>query len=322
MGEFVEKRVSVGSVSINTASIGEGPLVTFVHGWPELSHSWRHQMRAVAEAGFRAVAVDVRGYGASDKPWPVEAYSLKELGGDVAGVIEHFAPGQQSVLVGHDWGAPIVYATTLARPDLVRAVAGMSVPHTAPPPAAPTDLWKMVYKDKFFYMTYFQQQGIAELEFGQNNERALRMIYNSIAGDREKNTWLADRPADSAFLTGMKDTGKRPSFMTEDDFQTYVTSFSVGGWRGPINRYRNLDQDWQDARARDDHNITCPALFIGGSKDPVRHFVPGHDAFKRADALLTDCRGALIIEGAGHWVQQEAPAEVNAALLDFLASLD
>lgn len=322
MTDFTEERIHTGKLKINTVSTGAGPLVLFVHGWPELSHSWRHQMKAVAAAGFRAMAVDVRGYGASDKPWEIEAYSLNELASDIAAVIEKAAPGKKAVIAGHDWGAPIVYTTALNHRELIRAVIGMSVPHTGPAPALPTDLWKMVYKDKFFYMTYFQQPGVAELEFGQNNERALRMIYNSIAGDREKNTWLADRPANSAFLTGMKDTGKRPSFMTEEDFQAYVRSFSVGGWRGPINRYRNLDRDWHNANERADHQITCPALFIGGSRDPVRHFVPGHDAFERADLLLPDCRGKHIIDGAGHWVQQEAPAEVNAAVLEFLGTLD
>jgi len=316
------RRIATNGIYINVVEKGDGPLVLFVHGWPELSHSWRHQIDAIGDAGYKAAAIDVRGYGESDKPWDISAYAMKELVADIKGVIETLSPDKKAVLVGHDWGAPIVHATTLLAPDHIRAVVGMSVVHSAPNDAKPTDLFRMAFPGKFFYILYFQTPGIADTELGRNTERSLRIFYHVASGEFEATRINFDKPDTATFLEGMPDPGKHPSFLTDDDFEAYVRSFSQGGWRGPLNRYRNIDGDWELMRTLDDHTIKCPSLFIGGAKDGVRYMIPGMDMFESATNHLADCRGVVVIEGAGHWVQQENPGATNAALLKFLAEID
>ena len=310
--------VENGEISLWVASQGEGPVILCVHGWPELWYSWRHQMAYFAERGHRVAAMDVRGYGGSSKPHAIAAYTLRELASDVAAVARHLSP-EPVILLGHDWGAPIVYATTLLHPGAVRAVAGLSVPFTPPGPQSFLDLAERLFANRFFYQLYFQEEGVAEAELEADIPTALRKIYFSLSGEAPPDMWLQERPATETLLQRLEAPDPFPGWMTPEDLATYADAFEAGGFRGPLNRYRAQRLDPEQLSAVHGLRLKQPTCFIAGERDPVRRFAPDGDFYARADASADDFRGTTIVPNAGHWVQQEAPEAVNKALETFVA---
>ena len=314
--------VSNGPISLNV--IADGPAdspelpILCVHGWPELAWSWRHQMAHFAGRGRRIAALDVRGYGDSSKPAAIEAYTMAELTADVAAVID--ALGGRAVLFGHDWGAPIVWQTAVRYPDKVAAVAGLSVPYTPMGDINFIALARQLYAGKFFYQLYFQEPGVAEAELGGDPD-ALARIYYGAAGEGMGAGGFVGKGPDDKFLTGMPMPDPLPAWLPAEDLAVYKRAFAAGGWTGPLNRYRAQDLDFEQRAPVVGKDVTQPAAFIAGSLDPVRRFIPGHDAFADAGRACDDFRGTTVIEGVGHWVQQEAPAQTNEALERFVAGL-
>ncbi len=314
------KYVETNGLKLRVAMSGEGPLVLLIHGWPESWYSWRHQIKALSEAGYRVAAPDVRGYGGSDKPYEIEAYDMANMTADMAGLIDALGEDQAAV-IGHDWGAPIAWNTALLHPEKVRAVAGLSVPYTGPGPAPFIEVAKQVYKDKFFYQIYFQEPGVAEAELEADVRDALRKLYYWISGDGLRTATPQQKPADAKLLDGMEDPGDFPGWMTETDLDYYVEQFEGSGFRGPLNRYRNWHRDFELLSPLAEQQIQQPAAFIAGTLEPVLNFVPGVDLVATMREKLADLRLVEIIDGAGHWVQQENPEEVNGALLRFLSEV-
>jgi pimeloyl-ACP methyl ester carboxylesterase len=312
--------VNTNGIRLRVALTGTGPLIVLVHGWPESWYSWRHQIPALAAAGYRVAAIDVRGYGGSDKPHAIEAYAIKEMCADVAGVVESLGE-KQATLIGHDWGAPIVWHTALFFPDKVRAIAGLSVPHAGRGPASRIELFKTIYKDRFFYQIYFQEPGVAEAEFEADLRTALRKTYYQASGDCRKSGPLPPKPADAKYLDGLPDPNPFPDWLTEADLDYYVEQFTQSGFRGPLNRYRTAELDYMQQAEIAGRRIEQPAAFIAGSLDPVLAFLPGVDLVEMMRKHVADLRLVRIVDGAGHWIQQERPAEVNAALLEWLGGL-
>jgi pimeloyl-ACP methyl ester carboxylesterase len=303
--QFDLQMIETNGIALRAAVEGDGPLVIMVHGFPELWYSWRHQITPVARAGYRVVAPDVRGYGGSAKPHQIEAYDMASLMADVIGVIDAFGE-RAAILVGHDWGAPICWNTAALHADRVSAVAGLSVSYRRRGETSGIELWRRIYKDKFFYQLYFQAEGVAEAELEADVRTSLRKIYYSISGDAPSlESWL-----------------QRPAWLTSEDLDYFVSNFEAGGFRGPINRYRNQERDFANLSEMGIRPVAQPSCFIAGSKDLVRSFVPGYDLYADVATNCEDLRFSRIIEGVGHWVQQEAPDKVTAALLAFLASLD
>lgn len=307
-----------GDIAVNIS--GSGPVILCVHGWPERSWSWRHQQDHFAGKGYTVAAMDVRGYGDSAKPKEISAYTLKALAADVAAVADAISD-EPVILFGHDWGAPITYTTALIYPDKIRALAGMSVPYTPGGEVGLLDILRMVYANRFFYMLYFQAEGVVEAEFSADPMAALRKIYYSISGDAPEGAFSKDKPVDAKLLDGLIDPDPLPAWLSNDDLALTVAGFENGGYHGAFNRYRALDLDHQELADYRGQPLTLPTCFIGGERDPVRTFVPGVDAFAAAGMACTDFRGSTIVPGVGHWVQQEAPAETNAALETFLNGL-
>jgi len=312
--------VQNGTVTLNVATLGEGPLILCVHGWPELWYSWRHQIEHFAARGYTVAAMDVRGYGKSSKPPEIAAYSMRNLAGDAAAVIDQLGGGE-AILFGHDWGAPIVWNTALLHRAKVRAVAGLSVPYGPRGDASFLKIAEALYAGRFFYQVYFQREGVVEAELEADIPTALRKIYYAISGDAPLNAWLAHKPADAALLDGMTDPRPFPAWMSEADLAVYVAAFRAGGFRGPINRYRAQEIDFADLAELAAKPVTQPSFFIGGERDAVRNFIPGMDLYANPGVACADFRGSVIIPRAGHWVQQEAPAATNAALETFLGGL-
>lgn len=314
--------VANGDIRLHVVADGPAgspePPILCVHGWPELSHSWRHQIAHFARRGRRIAALDVRGYGESSKPEPIEAYAMAELTADVAAVID--ALGGRAVLFGHDWGAPIAWQTALRHPDRVVAVAGLSVPYTPMGERAFLDVMREVYRDRFFYQLYFQPEGVAEAEFEADPD-ALLKIYHGISGEGIAGALSRPKVPGDKFLTGMPRPDRLPAWLPAEDLAHYNEQFARGGWRGPLNRYRAQGIDHRDRAPVAGRRIAQPACFVAGTLDPVRRFLPGHDLYANAGAHCDEYRGTTLIEGAGHWVQQERPAEVNAALDAFVRGL-
>ena len=315
--------IQLADVRLRAAVQGEGPLVVMVHGFPESWYSWRHQMGPIAEAGFTACAIDVRGYGGSGKPGPVEAYAMEHMIADVAGVIEALSPGRPAVLIGHDWGAPIVWNTALVRSDRVRAVCGLSVPYVGVPKRPLTEMIEEVFtrRNKFFYQAYFQKEGVAEAEAERDVRGFLRKFYYAISGDAPDGTWPNNKTADATLLQGLVDPNPFPAWLTAEDMNYYVGEFEKSGLRGPINRYRNHERDFEYLRQFEGRKIMQPALFIGGSRDLVLTMFGRVDFVPLMRAEIPDLRGADVLEGCGHWTQQERPAEVNQRILAWLDDL-
>jgi pimeloyl-ACP methyl ester carboxylesterase len=317
------QRVDAGEVTLRVAVEGEGPLVLMVHGFPESWRSWRHQMGPIAEAGFTAAAIDVRGYGGSDKPPAVSDYAMEHMVADVAGVIRAMSPGAPAVIVGHDWGAPIVWNTALTRPEAVRAVAGLSVPYTGVPARSMREAYEETFtlKGRFFYQHYFQAEGVAEREMEADVRGALRRFYYAISGDAPDGTWPKDKVVGDSLLHRLPDPQPFPAWLSDADLDYYVAEFEASGFRGPLNRYRNHDADFAWLRAFKDRKIEQPALFIGGERDLVLSMFGRVDFVPIMKAQAPDLRGWDVLPGCGHWTQQERPAEVNARLLTWLKGL-
>jgi pimeloyl-ACP methyl ester carboxylesterase len=316
--EFV--KVENGAVTLNVAVQGEGPLILCVHGWPELWYSWRHQLAHFAARGYKVAAMDVRGYGASSKPPEIAAYSIRNLASDAAAVIDALGGGR-AILFGHDWGAPIVWNTALLHPAKVLAVAGLSVPYFPRGEASFLTTARLIYAGRFFYQLYFQAEGVAEAELEADVATSLRKIYFALSGEAADDKWIESKPADAKLLDGMVDPQPFPAWLSAEDLRVYVEAFRAGGFRGPLNRYRAQEIDFADLADHAGKPVTQPACFIGGERDAVRRFIPGGDLYADPGAACADFRGKTIVPGAGHWVQQEAPAAVNAALEGFLAGL-
>ncbi|MFF7277557.1 alpha/beta hydrolase [Streptomyces griseorubiginosus] len=300
---------------------GTGPLVLLVHGFPESWYSWRRQLPALAAAGYRAVAIDVRGYGRSSKPAATDAYRMLDLVADNVAVVR--ALGEESaVIVGHDWGSSIAAASALLQPGTVRAVGLLSVPYAPPGGPRPTEVFDQVGgHEQEFYVSYFQEPGRAETEIEPDVRSWLAGFYAALSAD----TMPADDEPDPHFVAPggrLRDrfpTGPSPAWLTEEDLDVYAGEFERTGLTGALNRYRNLDRDWEDLAPHRGAPITQPALFIGGTRDASTTWMA--DAIDAHATTLPALSASHLLDGCGHWVQQERPDEVNRLLTDWLATV-
>lgn len=311
--------VTTNGIRMHLLEQGSGPLVVFCHGFPECSYSWRHQLPALAAAGFRAVAPDQRGYGRTDCPDRIEAYDIFQLTGDIVGLVRELGE-ERAVVVGHDWGAAVAWTCALLRPDVVRAVALLSVPYLPRFGVRPTDVMRAMSGGGRFYQLYFQEPGKAEAELDPDPRRALRMLLYSLAGDpppAERWRFVFGKHE------GIMDSGtvpeSLPPWLTEHDLDVYAAEFTRTGFRGGLNWYRNLDRNWELTPFLAGAKVRQPSLFAAGELDPVvAMYRATFDGLERGMPAL---RKKVLLPGAGHWVQQERPGEVNALLREFLAGV-
>ncbi|HEY0518237.1 MAG TPA: alpha/beta hydrolase [Ilumatobacteraceae bacterium] len=320
--------IDVNGVTLRVRQAGDpaDPTVMLCHGFPELAYSWRHQMVPLADAGFHVVAPDQRGYGHSSAPLEVDAYAIGNLTDDLLGLLDHFGKND-AIFVGHDWGALIVWDMARLHPERVRAVVGVSVPFVQWP-APPTQLMKMMYGDRFFYILYFQQPELAENELAADPHDSMAKVMWGASGvgfsSRDRSAVLPPMEG-TGFLTMMPSPPARPfmgpegAWLSEADLQVYADEFSTSGFFGPISYYRNLDANFGVVKDLDASRVSMPAFFIGGTDDVVNVMDP--TGVERMQNLLPDFRGATILDGVGHWTQQEAPAAFNESLLAFLKTL-
>lgn len=317
--------VNVNGVTLHVTAQGHGPLVLLCHGFPETSYAWRHQLPALAQAGFRAVAPDLRGYGASSSPADVAAFTTLDIIGDLVALLDNEG-ADNAVIVGGDWGANIAWQAAQLRPDRFRAVAALGVPMMGRAPMAPSRLFPKT-ESAAFYTHYFNEPGVAEQEFERDIDATLRAIYFAASGDAGPRD---DPNTPNPF--GMVANGRGlldplpvpqtlPAWLTEADLAAFVQSYQASGFRGGLNYYRNLDRNWALQGALAGKRVDVPALYLAGERD-TGLAIPGMDQIIKAmPSLVPQLRATQIIPGAGHWLQQEAPQAVNQALVAFLQSL-
>jgi pimeloyl-ACP methyl ester carboxylesterase len=320
LSKITHRTVKTNGINMHIAEAGEGPLVLMLHGFPELWYSWRHQLPALAEAGFHAVAPDVRGYGESDAPYDINAYSMRNHVADAVGILDALSE-ETAVVVGHDWGAPMAWNSAVLHPDRYRAVVGVSVPFLARSPLPPTQMLKAIFQNNFFYMLYFQEPGPAESEFESDVRRSMLMFMYGVSAEGRDDPSVTgafmNKPKDAKLFDGLSAPEKLPKWLTQEDLDYYVSEFERTGFRGPLNRYRNIDQDWNDLPELAGATVTQPALFIAGEKDPVATFTP-MDPMKSS---VPNLKKIAMVPDCGHWTQQEAPEHVNVELIEFLRTL-
>ncbi|MFD6419032.1 alpha/beta fold hydrolase [Streptomyces sp. NPDC060194] len=317
---LIHRLLDVPGGRIHVAEQGEGPLVLLVHGFPESWFSWRRQLPALAAAGYRAVAMDVRGYGRSSKPREVEAYGMLAHVADNVGVVAALGV-QTATVVGHDWGSPIAAASALLRPDVFTAVGLLSVPYTPPGGPRPTDAFRRLGGDEEFYVTYFQEPGRAEAEIEPDVRGWLAGFYAGASAE------TMPGPGEAAMHLvppggRMRDrfsTERLPSWLSEEELDLYAGEFERTGLSGGLNRYRNMDRDWVDLAAWRGAPLHQPSLFIGGDHDGPTHWqAKAIEAYPRTMPGLVSSH---ILKDCGHWIQQERPEEVNRLLVDWLGLL-
>ncbi len=324
---LLHRSVATGDARIHWVECGTGPVALMIHGFPESWYSWRHQLPALAAAGYRAVAIDVRGYGRSSKPRAVEDYRMMRVIADVVGVIQALDCNDVTI-IGHDWGAPIAWNTALLRPDLLRGVAGLSVPY-APPSRDGRPLERMrglaeqsaanKAEAPEFYVEYFQTQGRAEAEIEDDVRRWLLGFYWCASGDVQNGPNISIVPRGHKLGDAFVFPDTMPDWLTDADLDVYTREFEYSGFFGPLSRYRNVDRDYEDLAGYAGQPITIPALFIGGDRDgPTIWGKPAIDRFPQTLPKLTR---AVVLPGCGHWTQQERANDTNALLIEFLNGL-
>ena len=275
------------------------PVVVLLHGFPELGFSWRHQIAPLADAGYRVLVPDLRGFGLSDVPDDVDAYTTEVLTNDVVSLLDD-VEAERGIVIGHDWGSDVAWKTAWIHPQRVSAVAGLSVPFAPRAPAPPIEILRQNLGEDF-YMVWFQTPGVAE-------EALSRDVRRTLTTSR---VWTSEWAEESG-----EDTSP-PHFMSEDELAVYVEAFERTGFAGGLSYYRNIDRNWELTEPFGDRRIEQPAMFLTGERDPVRAFMPA----EAMNGWVTDLRASVVVPEAGHWVNQEAPEEVNAALLDWLGGL-
>ena len=313
--------VRSGACTIRVAVQGAGPLVIMVHGWPESWYSWRHQIGPIANAGFTAAAIDVRGYGGSSRPHAIESYDMRSIISDIQAVADRLGGGK-AILIGHDWGAPIVWNSALVDPERFRGVAALSIPYVGQGQEPLIEVARRRYTQNghFFYHIYIEEEGAAEAEMEADVRAGLRKIYYAMSADAPENAWPRDKVHGDTLLHRLVDPNVMPGWMSASDLDYFVTEFETSGFRGAFNRYRNFHRDFKFLSRFDHHPIEQPALFISGAEDIGLHMF-GRQAEPRMREVVTDLRGFHLIENCGHWTQQEKPAEVNGLLLDWLRGI-
>ncbi|MCH8920796.1 MAG: alpha/beta hydrolase [Chloroflexi bacterium] len=283
------RTVESNGIRLHLVEEGDGFPVVFCHGFPELWYSWRHQIPALAAAGLRPIALDLRGYGETDKPEALQEYDIQHLVGDLIGVLDALNL-EKAVLVGHDWGSFVVWSAAVMHPERVERVVSLNVPYRGRSVVLPPTSVLKQMGNRVAYILFFQEPGRAEARFSSDLTAALHRFYDGGAAD--------------------------PAFLSQEEFQVYLDAFRKGGMSGPLNFYRNIDRNWETTSDLADRVVECPCLVVLADKDPVLRpeFAEGMERWlpRLRKEIISDC---------GHWTQQEKPEEVNRLLLDFLSDL-
>lgn len=316
--------IESNGITMRIATMGDsGPLLLLAHGWPESWYSWRHQIVSLANAGYRVVAPDMRGFGASEAPANVDDYDVMHTSADLVGILD--ALGEETaVLVGHDWGAIVAWQTALIYPQRFTGLINMSVPYRGRSAQSPMVRMRQAAGDNFQYIVYHNEPGgLAEAEYDANPRGLISHLYLGIAANSETEPPLVTDPLRSAggWIDRLGAPTRLPDWFTEKDLDYIVSQFEMAGFRGGVNYYRNFHRNWEITEHLADEKISMPTLFIAGEEDFVIGGASKEQLTTSMGRVIEDLRNVVLIPEAGHWVQQEAPAQTTAAMLEFLRGL-
>jgi pimeloyl-ACP methyl ester carboxylesterase len=314
-----QRRIATNGIELQVTEAGEGFPVVLCHGFPELSYSWRHQIGVLADAGYHVIAPDQRGYGHSSAPEAIADYDMVHLTDDIAGLLDALGE-ERAVVIGHDWGSMVAWSCALRYPERLAGVVGMSVPFVPRPSGPPTEIFRQLFVDTFFYMLYFQEPGPAEADLERDPQITMRRFMAGLAAETPVEQ-LADMfgPLDGrGLIDRLPEAVDLPAWIDQSEIDHYASEFAHSGFRGPLNWYRNLDRNWELSAEYADKKVEVPAGFIAGALDPVLTMTPP----SVMEGWVTDLRTSVLIGGAAHWVQQERPKETNQALLEYLGGLN
>jgi pimeloyl-ACP methyl ester carboxylesterase len=304
--------VDTGDIRLAVYELGDGPPLILVHGFPELAYSWRHQLPALAAAGYRAIAPDMRGYGGSDKPLHVSDYTLQKLIGDLQGLCGAMSI-DRAIFMGHDWGAMITWQMALLAPQRMAGLICLNIPHIPRPPINPITYmrWKL---GKDFYIVNFQDSDEADRRFAEDPRRFINVMIRRKQFRRARpRSRRIKRPTLSLLQALDRDEPAGETLLSDEELGVYAAAFAAGGFTGPINWYRNWAQNWKSTKGVD-QTVRVPALFVGADTDIII-------SRKQIEAMKPHVEDLEIemIEECGHWTQQEKPDELNHIILDWLA---
>ena len=315
--------IEANGIRMRIAEAGNsGPLILFAHGWPESWYNWRHQMSYFVESGYRVVAPDMRGYGKSDAPEDANEYDIRKLTGDMVGVLDALEE-ETAVMVGHDWGAIVAWNAVLIHPDRFSALVAMSVPYGGRPPVSPMTGWRNSFNDNFFYILYHNEDGgVAEAEYDSDPMGIISRLYLSPESARQA-PMITD-PARSAggFIGRLGAPIGLPDWLSQDDLNYVVGEFELSGFRGGVNYYRNFHRNWEITEDLADSKVEVPTLFLAGAQDVVIAGATSEQLKGSMGRVVNDLKDVVLLPGIGHWVQQEAPDEVNQIMSDFLTEIN
>ena len=310
------RMISANGIDIFLLEQGEGPLVLLCHGWPELSYSWRHQIAAIAAAGFHVVAPDMRGFGRTSAPPDINAYSIFDAVGDMVALVAALDQ-KQAVIIGHDWGAPVAWHAALFRPDVFTAVAGLSVPPPFRGRARPLDTLRESGITNFYWQ-YFQAPGVAEAEFERDIDLTMRTLLGRGFSDPSASLFIQDG---KGFLGDARSDRPLPDWLGAADLAYFTEAYSKSGFRGGLNWYRNIDRNWELLAPVSGVQVKVPALYIAGDRDLVLAFRGMDQIVANLSKFVPQLRRTVLFPGCGHWTQQERVQEVNQAVIEFVQGL-
>lgn len=318
--EGSDRMVDVGDIALHVVEQGQGLPVVLCHGFPGLWYSWRHQLPVLAAAGYRAIAVDMRGYGRSGRPASPASYDRRHTVADMVGLLDGLGI-DEAVFVGHDFGAALVWDLPQWAPGRVKALIQLSVPRMPVSGRPPTEIYARMAEEHFVHVHYFQEEGPADEELGSDPERFLANVFWALSGGyRYLDIWRHPSE-DNGYLDVLPEAPPLPwSWLSREEFAYYVDEFRRTGFTGGLNWYRAYDHVWKEKQTRPDEPVTVPTMFLVGERDPVLQMM-GSEALKQLGKLVPGLRETHVIDGAGHFVQMEAADEVNAAMTAFLAGL-
>jgi pimeloyl-ACP methyl ester carboxylesterase len=322
MHDIAHRFIETNGIRMHVVEKGTGPLALLCHGFPESWYSWRHQIHALADAGFRVVAPDMRGYGQTEAPEAIDRYSMLHLVGDMIGVLDALGE-DNAVIAGHDWGGPVAWHSALLRPDRFRAVIGLSVPYRPRGTVQPTTVMPRT-ADAVFYQLYFQTPGVAEADLDADVRTSIRGIVLDNSGEAPPGATDFSMVPKAGGLRARNRMGSAlplPGWLTEADVDFYVGEFSRTGFRGGLNWYRNIDRNWELMAPFAGAKVTVPALYIVGERDLVMRFAGAKELVANLRTFVPALRETIMLPECGHWTQQERPDAVNAAMIGFLRGL-
>jgi pimeloyl-ACP methyl ester carboxylesterase len=318
MSAITHRSIDSNGISMHIAEQGVGPLIVLLHGFPECWYSWRHQLSALADAGYRAVAPDQRGFGETDRPENAQSYTVMHTVGDLIGLIDAL-DAQRAVVVGHDFGSRPAWGAALMRPDRIRGVIGLSVPYVPRGPRPPIAGLRARLGERF-YQVYFQEPGPAEREFERDIRTTIRRLLYGLSGDApEVPTPIV--PDGGELLDIFPEPDVLPAWLSREDIDVYTREFERTGFVSALNWARNFDRNWELMAPWAGAKVKVPAMYMAGELDHVVRFPGMMDVITNLKAFVPNLIRTIMLTGCGHWTQQERTDEVNAAIIGFLEDL-